>query len=483
LNGSNTGIASPTFQQCWTLDPTGNWRGFNESTNGTSWALNQTRAANTVNEITGITNILGTAWVNPAYDPAGNMTTMPQPGNPGSSYIGTYDAWNRLVFLKDGASNVQQNQYDARNFRTVILTYAAGVLSETRHAYFTSVWQNIEERTGTVTTADKQFVWGMRYIDDLILRDLTSERLYVHQDANWNVTSISNTAGSTEERYAYTAYGTPSFLTSSFDARSVSSYTWETLFCGYRYDSNARIFNVRFRVYHPGLGVWLTRDPLDYSDGMNLSAALFVPRGVDPLGLFLSVPYQEAGIDGCVEITYDDGETLGVTTIPVRFGYEESVHTSVVNALDIPRTKCWNSWFVKCPPAKLLNYRIVPCGPIVYVGVVPGPLPMRNTPGFTPRAARRYAMRQTGVPTSQQPCSQTSVRTRQGTPVGRQYTYEIAEEGGGTQVMSVQHSLSDDVPGHGPHGEAGPIKPEGVTDSLGRPRLKGPQKVKVDEQK
>ena len=37
LNSNQTAITSPTFAQCWTLDPTGNWRGFNESTSGSSW--------------------------------------------------------------------------------------------------------------------------------------------------------------------------------------------------------------------------------------------------------------------------------------------------------------------------------------------------------------------------------------------------------------------------------------------------------------
>jgi hypothetical protein len=65
LNGTNTAITSPTFSQCWTLDPTGNWRGFNESSSGSAWTLSQTRTANTVNEITGIVTTTGTAWSTP----------------------------------------------------------------------------------------------------------------------------------------------------------------------------------------------------------------------------------------------------------------------------------------------------------------------------------------------------------------------------------------------------------------------------------
>ncbi len=100
----------------------------------------------------------------------------------------------------------------------------------------------------------------------------------------------------------------------------------------------------------------------------------------------------------------------------------------------------------------------------------------------SPRAARRAATREAGIPTSQQPISQKSVRTPQRQPAGRQYTYETPKPGGGTRTNtnSVQHSLTDQVEGHGPHWEAGPVKPGGQMDSLGRPRIQG-GKVKVNE--
>ena len=57
-----------------TFDPTGNWKGYVKKTAGTT-DLNQTRVANTVNEITNITESTGTAWITPVYDTAGEMTT------------------------------------------------------------------------------------------------------------------------------------------------------------------------------------------------------------------------------------------------------------------------------------------------------------------------------------------------------------------------------------------------------------------------
>jgi hypothetical protein len=73
-----TARSAETFAQCWSLDAPGNWKGFRQDDNGDgSWDLVQSRSANPVNEITGITNNVGSAWVMPAYSPAGNMAKMP----------------------------------------------------------------------------------------------------------------------------------------------------------------------------------------------------------------------------------------------------------------------------------------------------------------------------------------------------------------------------------------------------------------------
>jgi RHS repeat-associated protein len=116
--------------------------------------------------------------------------------------------------------------------------------------------------------------------------------------------------------------------------------------------------------------------------------------------------------------------------------------------------------------------------PSVYPSSTPRSAPNET---LTPRAARRQAMREHGIPTSQQPTGQRSVKSPDGTPAGRQYDYEIQSPyGGQPQKHSVQHSLTDDVPGHGPHWEAGQTKALGQVDSLGRPRIRNP-KVKVNE--
>jgi hypothetical protein len=61
-------------------------------------------------------------------------------------------------------------------------------------------------------TCERQFAWGIRYIDDLLLRGrdpsgigTLSERFYGLQDPNWNVSALAETSGALQERYGYDA--------------------------------------------------------------------------------------------------------------------------------------------------------------------------------------------------------------------------------------------------------------------------------------
>lgn len=288
LNANKDGITGRTFAEDWDLDPTGNWSGFQSDDNGDgTWDLVQNRTANPVNEITGITETTGPSWVTPAYDPNGNMTTLPRPDAPASGYSAVYDAWNRLVKLNDGTNTVQENEYDGQRYRIVRKDYAGGTLDETRRFYYTNQWQSIEERIGSSTVAERQAVWGIRYIDDLVLRNrdttgngILDERLYALQDANWNVVALADSFGTIQERFAYSAYGTPLFLSAGFVPIAGSSFEWDVLYCGYRIDPGG-LYCVRNRFLHAELGMWLVRDFAAYVDGLNLYAYV----GNDPVNL------------------------------------------------------------------------------------------------------------------------------------------------------------------------------------------------------
>ena len=235
--------------------------------------MDQARISSKLNQITDITQASGTPWATPSYDQSGNMTTMPQPLALTAGYTATYDAWNRLVSLTDGTNTVATLAYDGMNRCTIKNTYTDGSLSETRHYYYSSQWRVLEERVGTSTSPDCQYVWGGRYVDDLILRDRPAlpERLYAMQDANWNVVAICDNTAIVQERYFYTPYGVAVFLTPDFEIVDSSSFDWTYLFTGRPLDLNTGLQDNRNRYLHPPLGCWITQDPIGFQgDPSNL---------------------------------------------------------------------------------------------------------------------------------------------------------------------------------------------------------------------
>src|SRR5262249_8676697 len=93
-------VASASRSQSWTFDALGNWG--SSTTDGTT----QTRTANKQNEITSISSL-----TTPVYDGNGNTPTD-QSGN-----TLVYDAWNRLVQVKQGSTVLGSYGYDALNRR------------------------------------------------------------------------------------------------------------------------------------------------------------------------------------------------------------------------------------------------------------------------------------------------------------------------------------------------------------------------------
>ena len=90
----------------------------------------------------------------------------------------------------------------------------------------------------------------------------------------------------------------------------------------------------------------------------------------------------------------------------------------------------------------------------------------------TSRAARREVMRKEGIPTSQQPKSQSKNSS------GREYSYDVPKKGGGTQTKSVQQQTKDRSHQGQPHWEAGKVK----TDN-GKIRINNYNRPKLENNK
>ncbi len=206
--------------------------------------------------------------------------------------------------------------------------------SVTRDYYYSGKWQVLEEQVSSPAPGcpERQFVWGLRYDDDLVLRDrvnpqsssvtclATNERLYALHDY-LNATALINTSAAVQERYGYNAFGGVRFMTATFGSRSSSLYAWETLFGDYRWDSETGLYHVRNRYLHPQLGVWLTRDPIGYQDGPNF---YFYVRNrpinlVDPTGLDSISDYYKK----CAELL-DATDRCNCFCAPVTTGSADS---------------------------------------------------------------------------------------------------------------------------------------------------------------
>src|SRR5262249_13146584 len=146
-----------------------------------------------------------------------------------SALSGVYDAWNRAVQWKLGDDSLARYAYDGLNRRTVLnddrINWDAFTLDQWdayalsqwqtfvlnsqsmptsdrlgwnsftlaqwvgfslrqwetfrlevtrltgRHYYYSDSWQVLEERIGPTDAPERQFVWGLRYLDDLVLRE------------------------------------------------------------------------------------------------------------------------------------------------------------------------------------------------------------------------------------------------------------------------------------------------------------------------
>ncbi len=109
-----------------------------------------------------------------------------------------------------------------------------------------------------------------------------------HGNQQYSVTALSDSSGNVSERYAYTAYGQPTFLNASGTVQTSSAAGNRYTYTGREWDVTLGLFHFRARWLSAMSGRFLSRDPLGYA-GRSLGLYTFV-RGrifkrVDPSGL------------------------------------------------------------------------------------------------------------------------------------------------------------------------------------------------------
>jgi RHS repeat-associated protein len=325
--GPYTGIDPATRQQreFFRFDETGNFRrAYSQNP-----ALSQSRSHDSANQITAISGPVGV--VQPAYDPAGNMTLMPSTRDWTEGDELVWDAWNRLVRVRpagssssssssssgsssssssESSSSESSSSYPSSESSSSYsssesgrsssdseghsssgnyhfassssgeprgeVTYQYDALTRrtrktnsggTIDYYYDKQWRAIEEWTGG--SVDAHYVWSPLDRWTMIRRKRGGEELYVLKDY-LDPAAIIDTGGNVVERFGYDAFGPARFMAPDFSPRPSSAADWNFLFHAEFLDEDTGLYNYGYRWYDPVTGRWPSRDPIEEQGGINL---------------------------------------------------------------------------------------------------------------------------------------------------------------------------------------------------------------------
>ncbi len=282
LNASHTAVSIPTTltgavqARSYTLDGLGNWASPTTTINGSTTTEN--RAHTNFNEIV----TLGSATL--THDDNGNQADD-------GELLLTWDALNRLREARRKSDNalIVQYAYSCDNKRMVRTVSSGGkdgtATNGTTHFYYAG-WRVCEEFlvSGSVESATFQYVWGATYLDELITRDdrsggisiaslnngFGSERQFQLCNAQFSVHAVMDEAGGVLERYQYDPYGNVTVLDAALVPQTSSAVGQEFLYTGQRRDVETELFYYKNRYYNTAQGRFISRDPLEYIDSLNL---------------------------------------------------------------------------------------------------------------------------------------------------------------------------------------------------------------------
>jgi RHS repeat-associated protein len=207
------------------------------------------------------------------HDGRGNLLEGP---GPGGWWRYGWDARNRLVRAEGPQGQVIEYGYDALDRRrwrregsheTVYLWAGETLISE------------IERQWGTVIRSQEYlFQPGTQ---TLLATRINSHVYYCHTDHLGTPRLLTDAIGQVVWAATYTAWG-------DIDQVWGSGIHQPWRFPGQYADAVTGLHDNRFRTYHPGLGRYLSRDPLSYLGGLHLYAyaGLDPVNNADPLGLW-----------------------------------------------------------------------------------------------------------------------------------------------------------------------------------------------------
>jgi RHS repeat-associated protein len=251
------------MQDWWTLNKVGVIKNYDRQTASGSGDIQQARTINEVHEITAINNtpVSHDANGNTLVSSAGDSLTWDLDNrltNAGSNHSFEYDALGRRVAMTEGSSTTTLVCPNAQ----LIAMYDSGAAA---------------------SSPERIFVYGS-YIDEPLMMKAGSTKSYYSRNQQFSITALTDDSGQLVERYAYDAYGNTITMSPVGGMLANSSVDNPFAYTGRFLHNDLDLMYFRARYYDPNTGEFLSRDPLEYVDGMSQYRGYFVPNGMDPEG-------------------------------------------------------------------------------------------------------------------------------------------------------------------------------------------------------
>lgn len=217
-------------------------------------------AANPLNQYTNI--LEGGVPTTPHYDSDGNLLSY-------GAWNYTWDAENRLIGVSSNGQAVADYAYDymSRRYRKVV--------GGTTNTFLYDGWAMIREVSGAATN---NYVYGLDLSGTpqgagTIGGILSATRLtnndspitwFYAYDANGNVADLAGIDGAVAAHYQYDPYGNTVLKTGAL--ADVNPFKFSTKYN----DAETGWYYYGHRFYSPGLGRWVSRDPIGERGGLNI---------------------------------------------------------------------------------------------------------------------------------------------------------------------------------------------------------------------
>lgn len=225
------------------------------------------------------------------------IQTFDDDGNVEVAYSGIEHDWDGAGMLEKttveagdtaGIEGINEYGYDASQKRVnKKITRDGTVVEDTIYIYARDNCIAEYAKGTAPPTPNQEYVYGNE-IDSLVMviRNAGAQLLAVTRNQQWSVTALCDySTGDVLERYSYGIFGERTVLgPNGTDLRESSAYVNPYGYTSRRHDQESGLMHFRARYFDSGTGDFVSRDPMEYVDGMSLFSGYFVLFGVDPLG-------------------------------------------------------------------------------------------------------------------------------------------------------------------------------------------------------